>query len=81
MNEDKALADKYKNKSIAEQNSLDIAWEILQRPQFDNLRRALFASQEDILRFRQLVVNGKWEKIFICSQVVYFNICMEVPLY
>ena len=60
MNEAKELADKYQNKSIAEQNSFDIAWEILQRPQFNNLRRCLFASEAEIKRFRQLILNGKF---------------------
>jgi hypothetical protein len=76
MNEDKALADKYKNKSIAEQNSLDIAWEILQRPQFDNLRCALFASQDDVLRFRQLVVNGKFENHGLFTSVTLHQVSL-----
>jgi len=57
VKEDKALGDRYSNKSVAEQNSLDKALEILMRDQFDPLRRALFSSQSELLRFRQLIVN------------------------
>jgi len=55
--EDPALGSKYSNQSIAEQNSLDLAWEILMRDQFAALRQCLFSSQEELLRFRQLIVN------------------------
>lgn len=51
------IASKYSNKSIAEQNSLDLAWELLMQDQFANLRRYLFASQQELMRFRQLIVN------------------------
>ena len=57
INEDAALADRYRKKSVAEQNSLDIAWDILMLDQFRGLRRALFGTQEELLRFRQLIVN------------------------
>lgn len=51
------LATKYHNKSIAEQNSLDIAWDVLMGPDFGLLRRTMFASRADMLRFRQVIVN------------------------
>jgi 3'5'-cyclic nucleotide phosphodiesterase len=47
----------YRNKSIAEQNSLDIAWDILMSRDFDRLRACLFATEDDLLRFRQVIVN------------------------
>ncbi|CAB9511299.1 Receptor-type guanylate cyclase gcy [Seminavis robusta] len=55
--EDKELGDRYSNKSVAEQNSLDLSWEILMEDRFDALRRCLFTSQAELLRFRQIVVN------------------------
>lgn len=55
--ENEDMGNKYANQSVAEQNSLDIAWEILMRDQFAHLRRSIFASQEELLRFRQLIVN------------------------
>jgi hypothetical protein len=76
------MASKYSNKSLAEQNSLDLAWELLMEGKFryvqdgtgtscycslltdylfpstpSNLRSCLFASQGEVMRFRQLIVN------------------------
>ena len=55
--EDPDLANRYFGKAIAEQNSFDIGWKILMEPQFDDLRACIYASEEELLRFRQLVVN------------------------
>jgi hypothetical protein len=55
--EDKELATLYKNKSVAEQNSLDIAWDLLMSTEFTDLRNCLFATQTELLRFRQVIVN------------------------
>ena len=51
------LAKMYDKKSIAEQNSLDLAWDLLMEERFGNLRHCLFASNAELLRFRQLIVN------------------------
>ena len=51
------IAQMYSNKSIAEQNSLDLAWDILMQDRFANLRWCLFTTQEELIRFRQLIVN------------------------
>jgi len=51
------LADRYRNKSVAEQNSLDIAWEHLMSDRFKKMREYIFETQEELLRFRQLIVN------------------------
>jgi class 3 adenylate cyclase len=48
---------KYKNRSLAEQNSVDIAWDLLMQPEFRNLQQCIFATKEELQRFRQLVVN------------------------
>jgi CheY-like chemotaxis protein len=55
--EDETMAALYKNKSVAEQNSLDIAWAVLMSEDFEKLRVILFATRADLLRFRQMVVN------------------------
>jgi len=52
------LAEKYSNKSIAEQRSVDIAWELLLLPQFSHLRASIYQSKSDYTRFRYLCVNG-----------------------
>ena len=55
--EDKEMSDLYKGKSIAEQNSLDIAWDLLMSPQYSDLRQTLFVSRKEMMRFRQVTVN------------------------
>jgi hypothetical protein len=55
--EDESMAALYKNKSVAEQNSLDIAWAVLVSEKYEELRATLFATRADRLRFRQVVVN------------------------
>jgi 3'5'-cyclic nucleotide phosphodiesterase len=52
------LALRYNNESVAEQNSVAVAWELLLRPCYGDLRAALFGSHSDMVRFRQLVINS-----------------------
>ncbi|KAL3937632.1 MAG: hypothetical protein SGBAC_007306, partial [Bacillariaceae sp.] len=47
----------YKNKSVAEQNSTDLAWQILMQDGYKDLRACFYQTEEDLRRFRQLVVN------------------------
>ena len=51
------LATKYRNKSVAEQNSVDLAWDKLMSVEYKDLRACIYGSQEELNRFRQLVVN------------------------
>jgi hypothetical protein len=55
--EGSADAQAYGFKSVAEQKSIDIAWEILHDSSYGDLRKAICASQEETRRFRQLWVN------------------------
>ena len=55
--EEPTMAELYRNKSLAEQNSVDVAWDLLMLDQFDKLRRCVFCSQAELMRFRQLIVN------------------------
>jgi hypothetical protein len=57
IKEEEEMGNLYKNKSVAEQNSLDIAWDLLMSEPFDELRSCLFANQAELLRFRQVLVN------------------------
>jgi hypothetical protein len=50
------IAGSYNNKNVAEQNSIDIAWNLLMEPFYRELREALFMSPEEVSRFRRLVV-------------------------
>ena len=56
--EDPVTADRYENRSIAEQRSLDVAFDLLNLPNFENLRRCIYANEDECKRFRQLVVNS-----------------------
>lgn len=48
-------AIKYQNISVAEQNSVDIAFEILDKPDFSILRKAIFLDEQEYAYFRELV--------------------------
>lgn len=52
---DKQLSRKFKRRSIAEQNSILVAWRLLIKPRFDQLRRHMFANEYEKKRFRQLI--------------------------
>jgi class 3 adenylate cyclase len=56
--ENSTLAKVYKNKSVAEQNSVDLCWDLLMDSNFDELRAAIYSTDDERKRFRQLVVNS-----------------------
>jgi len=51
------IAIKYDGVSVAEQNSVAIAWNLLMEPYFSDLRQTMFATPHECSRFRRLVVN------------------------
>jgi hypothetical protein len=55
--EEPEIEECYRGKSLAEQNSLDLAWEILMLHKYSELRECMFANEEDVKHFRQVVVN------------------------
>ena len=55
--EDPDLASKFSNKSIAEQNSVHVAWATLMEERFKSLRQLMFSTESDLLHFRQILVN------------------------
>jgi 3'5'-cyclic nucleotide phosphodiesterase len=57
MKEQPHIGTKYRNTSVAEQNSLDVSWSLLMSSQFNQLRTELFGTQSELIRFRQLIVN------------------------
>jgi class 3 adenylate cyclase len=44
-------------KSIAEQYSVDLVWSLLMKPEYGDLRACIYSTDEELRRFRQLVVN------------------------
>jgi hypothetical protein len=51
------LSEKYRATSIAEQNSIDLSWKMFMRKEYKPLRLCLCPTEEDLRRFRQLVVQ------------------------
>ncbi|KAL3913418.1 MAG: hypothetical protein SGILL_006500 [Bacillariaceae sp.] len=58
IKEHSPLAAKHKNKSVAEQNSIVLAWEKLMDPSFVALRRTIYGTPDELERFRAIVVNN-----------------------
>ena len=52
------LAKRFDNRSVAEQNSLDISWKLLMEARFKELVQTLCSCQDDLQRFRDLVVTA-----------------------
>jgi hypothetical protein len=52
------IAALYNGRSVAEQNSVDLAWELLMREDYTDLRCAIYDGEGGKGRFRQLVVNS-----------------------
>ena len=52
------VAIRFHNKSVAEQNSVTVAWDLLMQPEFTDFRDAIMADDADYKRFRQLIVNS-----------------------
>ena len=58
VKENARIAQFYKGKSVAEQNSVDLAWHLLMDDAYTDLRKTIYRSDESYKRFRQLVVNS-----------------------
>ncbi|KAL7569519.1 hypothetical protein ACA910_013893 [Epithemia clementina (nom. ined.)] len=58
VKEEPVMAERYGNKSIAEQNSVEIGWNMFMEPAYAELRSCLFPLEREMKRFRQLVVNA-----------------------
>jgi len=56
--EEAEIATTYDHKSVAEQNSINLSWNILTQPKYSDLRKAIGETQQEEERFRQLVVNA-----------------------
>jgi hypothetical protein len=55
--EDPSLRITYHGKSLAEQNSVDVAWRVLMSDEFRDLRHAIFTTPSELRRFRQILIN------------------------
>uniref|UniRef100_A0A7S3DSF0 Phosphodiesterase n=1 Tax=Entomoneis paludosa TaxID=265537 RepID=A0A7S3DSF0_9STRA len=58
VKEEERMGMLYNNTSVAEQNSLDISWQLLMSENFGDLRAFIFGNEKSTFqRFRQVVVN------------------------
>jgi class 3 adenylate cyclase len=58
IKENWTLGRRFRKKSVAEQNSLNLCFNLLSGEEFANLRKVLFANDDDQMRFRQIVINS-----------------------
>lgn len=58
IQEEPAMALKYRNKSVAEQNSVDIAWEMFMDDSLKGLRDTICPEYTELRRFRQIIVSS-----------------------
>jgi 3'5'-cyclic nucleotide phosphodiesterase len=57
MKEQPSLAATFQNQSVAEQNSLEIAWNLLMEDDYEELRSVMFCTNDDMMSFRQVLIN------------------------
>jgi hypothetical protein len=58
VKENTTTAVRYKDRSVAEQHSIAVAWSLLMQPCYRELRECIYGTQTEFDRFRQLVVNS-----------------------
>lgn len=58
VKEKSRIAILYKDKSVAEQNSITIAWDLLMQPRFSNFCDVIMSNDAECRLFRQLLVNA-----------------------
>ena len=56
--ENAPVAVAYEGRSVAEQNSLTIAWGLLMRKEHEALRRTIYQTEADLERFREYLVHA-----------------------
>jgi hypothetical protein len=56
--EEADIALRYKNQSIAEQNSIAIGWQLLMEPRYEYLRSCIYKTNVERKRFRQVLINS-----------------------
>jgi 3'5'-cyclic nucleotide phosphodiesterase len=58
VKEECQLAKQYKNECPAEQNSVNMGWNLLMDDKYKDFRAAIYQTDEELIRFRQLIVNS-----------------------
>jgi class 3 adenylate cyclase len=52
------VVDAYRSKCVAEQNSVDLAWQMLMDAKYSDFRACIFSNDDEEKRFRELVVDA-----------------------
>ena len=52
IKEGAVVADAYRNRSVAEQNSIELAWNLLLEPSYKELRDSIFLSRAEMTNFK-----------------------------
>ena len=52
------LSEKFKNKSVAEQHAVSLAWNLLMQPRYKRLRSCIYKTNAERKRFRQVLINA-----------------------
>jgi len=79
VKEHTSLATAYSNKSVAEQNSVDLAWDLLMEDCYKDLRRTIYCNEVEFKRFRQLVVNTVLVSFSDCRRPDFFLYSDTMP--
>lgn len=56
--EQNELATRFSGKSMVEQNSLNIAWDLLFKKEYEWLRHTIYETDDELQRFRHVLVNS-----------------------
>jgi 3'5'-cyclic nucleotide phosphodiesterase len=58
VREQESMAQRYHEKSVAEQHSLEIAWNLLMQDCYEDLRRAIYWNKDELQQFRSVLVTA-----------------------
>lgn len=74
VKEETDLAARYKNQSVAEQNSVDVGWTLLMQSRFQALRNAIYSNEEEMIHFRQVRVVEAFQSL--CLRMTILTLCL-----
>lgn len=82
VQENAKIAELYKQKSVAEQNSVDLAWDMLMDSKYSALQNVIYTNSSELERFRQLVVNVRLSLLVFLHCLLDFSpltVCIFAP--
>ena len=81
VKENAKIAELYKQKSVAEQNSVDLAWDMLMDSKYAALQGVLYTNASELERFRQLVVNVSFGSGWLANAAPIFSLTITTALF